>query len=90
MTQIQIDKNDLQDLVIYAERYAIGRMTYAPSDVSRIIIKYLSDLKLSVIKILIQDIKQESERNNLGEECDKVTWLNLLNILEKELEERTQ
>ena len=41
MTDITITNKEFQQFIIYAERYAIGRMTYVPSEVNQIIRKYL-------------------------------------------------
>lgn len=86
--QIKINKDDLQSLIIYAQRYTIGRMTYAPNDVKNIILKHLDDLSLGAIQIIIDDIEREQEYDRLGEECDKQMWLNLLEILKDEIERR--
>lgn len=86
--QIKINKDDLQDLIIFAQRYTIGRMTYAPSLFKNIVLKHLSDLEDSVIQIIITDIEQERNRDNLGMECDKVIWLSLLETLKSELKKR--
>ena len=34
---VTLSKFDFEDILIYAERYAIGRMTFAPHDVCNII-----------------------------------------------------
>lgn len=83
MEQVKISKNSLQDLVIYAQRYSIGRQTYAPKDVKEFILKHLNDLEYNTIKVIIDDIRLQNERNNLGAEMDKIMWLDLLDELEK-------
>ena len=45
MTDITITDDEFQQFIIYAERYAIGRMTYVPSEVNNIILKYLPFIK---------------------------------------------
>lgn len=85
MQKVEISINDLQDLVIYAQRYAIGRKTYAPKDVSDVILKHLDDLDDNTIKVIIDDIHLQTQRNNLGEDMDKTVWLDLLATLKNEL-----
>lgn len=86
--QIKINKDDLQDLIIYAERYSLGRMTFAPHTIKQIILNHLSDIKTGTIKVIISDIERERDREHLGMECDKVTWLDLLDVLKSEIKKR--
>ena len=88
MTDITITDNEFQQLIIYAERYAIGRMTYVPSEVNQIIRKYLPRISSSALGVLIQDIELEADRDMLGMDFDKKTWLALLDTLRNEREER--
>ena len=90
MEQVKISKNDLQDLVIYAQRYSIGRQTYAPKDVKDFILKHLNDLEYNTIKVITDDIRRQHGRNNLGAEMDKTMWLDLLDELEKTLKTRKE
>ena len=88
MTDITITDNEFQQLIIYAERYAIGRMTYVPSEVNQIIRKYLPRISSSALGVLIQDIELEADRDMLGMDFDKKMWLALLDTLRNEREER--
>ena len=63
---VTLSRFDFEDILIYAERYAIGRMTYAPHDVCEIINTRLHDLSDNTLKILRDDIARETERGNLG------------------------
>lgn len=86
--QITINKDDLQSLIIYAQRYTIGRMTFAPSEVKEIILKHMGDLSLGTIQVIIDDIERVRDEDGLGMECDKATWLALLNDLQSEIKKR--
>ena len=88
MTDLTITDNEFQQLIIYAERYAIGRMTYVPSEVNQIIRKYLPRISSSALGVLIQDIELEVSRDMLGMDFDKKMWLALLDTLRNEREER--
>lgn len=88
MTDITITNKEFQQFIIYAERYAIGRMTYVPSAVNDIILKYLPFIANNTLGVLIQDIELEADRDMLGMDFDKKMWLALLDILKNEREKR--
>ena len=84
MTDITITDDEFQQFIIYAERYAIGRMTYVPIEVNQIIRKYLPRISSNTLGVLIQDIELEADRDMLGMDFDKKMWLGLLDILKNE------
>ena len=86
MIDITITDDEFQSLVIYAERYAIGRMTYVPDEVNQIIRKYLPRGAYNTIDVLIKDI--ERELAIVGMYFDKTTWLELLEFLKNERDRR--
>lgn len=86
--KIKIDKSDLQELMINSQRYAIGRMTCVPFVFKEIALKHLNDLTNDTIQVMIDDIETQRNRSNLGAECDKETWLSLLETLKDEIEKR--
>ena len=88
MIDITITDDEFQSLVIYAERYAIGRMTYVPDEVNQIIRKYLPRIANNTLGVLIRDIELEADRDMLGMDFDKKMWLALLDTLKNEREER--
>ena len=88
MTDITITDDEFQQFIIYAERYAIGRMTYVPSAVNDIIIKYLPFITNNTLGVLILDIELEADRDMLGMDCDKQMWLALLDTLKNERDRR--
>ena len=88
MTDITITDNEFQQFIIYAERYAIGRMTYVPSEVNNIILKYLPFIANNTLGVLIQDIELEADRDMLGMDFDKKMWLALLDTLKNERDRR--
>ena len=88
MTDITITNKEFQQFIIYAERYAIGRMTYVPSEVNQIIRKYLPRISSNTLGVLIQDIELEADRDMLGMDFDKKMWLALLDTLKNERDRR--
>ena len=88
MTDITITIQEFQQFIIYAERYAIGRMTYVPSEVNQIIRKYLPRISSNTLGVLIQDIEFEADRDMLGMDFDKKMWLALLDTLKNERDRR--
>ena len=63
---ITLSRFEFEDMIIYAQRYAIGRMTFAPHDVCNIINTRLHGLSDNTIKVLRDDIAREIDRGNLG------------------------
>lgn len=88
VTDITITDDEFQQFIIYAERYAIGRMTYVPSEVNNIILKYLPFIANNTLGVLIQDIELEADREMLGMDFDKKMWLALLDTLKNERDRR--
>ncbi len=78
------NKDDLSMLFLSAERYALGRQTYIVNWTCKVIANNLDLITLKDKKVMIRDIKEASY---LGWECDKRDWLNLLEVIEKRVEE---
>ena len=79
-----------EDILIYAERYAIGRMTYAPRDVCKIINTRLSDLSDNTLKVIRDDIERETERGNLGSPTiDAPLWIQTHANITEEISKRS-
>ena len=79
-----------EDILIYAERYAIGRMTYAPHDVCEIINTRLHDLTDSTLTVLRDDIVRETERGNLGSPTiDAPLWRQTYANITEEISKRS-
>ena len=72
---------DYEQIIISAERYALGRMTYIVEITVNYILEEIESDKLSdkCLDIIAEDIRQA---RNLGMDCDKKYWLKLLNRIE--------
>ena len=70
-----------EQIIISAERYALGKMTYIVEITTNYISKEIRRGKLSksCLKIIERDIE---DAKHLGMECDKQQWLKLLQLIE--------
>lgn len=73
---------DYEHIVISAERYALGRMTYIVELTVNYIMQEIEDNKLSdqCLDIMRNDIKKA---RNYGMQCDKEQWMKLLKRIEE-------
>lgn len=73
---------DYEHIIISAERYALGRMTYIVELTVNYILQEIEDDKLSdsCLDVIREDI---NSTKNLGMECDKKLWLKLLDRIEE-------
>lgn len=74
---------DISMILVSAERYALGRMTYIVGWTCEIIRKNMHLLSEKDKKVMIRDIEQAY---SYGDECDKQEWMLLLEKLRKEIE----
>lgn len=71
-----------EQIIISAERYALGRMTYIVEITTNYISKEIRRGRLS--KSCLQIIKRDIEdAKDLGMKCDKQQWLKLLELIEE-------
>lgn len=73
---------DYEHIVISAERYALGRMTYIVELTVNYILEAIENDELSdrCLDVIRRDIK---EAKSYGMNCDKAQWLKLLNRIEE-------
>lgn len=85
--QIKFNGNieDISMILVSAERYALGRQTYIVQWTCEIITKNLHLLTEKDKQVMIRDIENPI---SYGDECDKICWLKLLEILKKSLEDK--
>jgi hypothetical protein len=72
---------DLEQIYICAVRYGLNRKTYITSVISDYLCRQelLKDCKY----IMARDITEAEQRDELGDDCDKESWLKLLTYLKK-------
>ena len=89
---VTLSKFEFEDMLIYAQRYAIGRMTFAPRDVCDLINKHINELSKSTLFVIQGDIEQHKIDNHLGNPTiDAPEWIktleNINRVLYGEVEE---
>lgn len=77
-----------RDMLIYAMRYALGRMTFAPSTVIENIKCNINLFNNDELKMLIRDIEDQAGFG-YGMECDTQTWLSFREYLENRINSTT-
>jgi len=78
--EVNIPLDKLQQLIISAVRYSLGRRTYIVSVTCSLVKAYWQNLNEATKQIIIRDIKEQKDRKNLGAECDKKDWENILQL----------
>lgn len=79
----EINKEDFGILCVCALRYCMGRRTYMPSLVTRIIREHFSDLDERDISSLLREKEHQEEASLWGDDIDKVCWKEFWEDLEK-------
>ena len=69
-----LTNEELNDLIVYAFRYCLGRRTYAVHDINKIIRKYITLLNTSTLILIQKEINQAIKDNNVGMDFDKKEW----------------
>lgn len=78
---LQFDEN----ILFFAFKYALGRISTAPSIVASNILKNLSTLSVEILERMITEIQ---ECSNLGMDIDKKTWNHICLKIKEEIELR--
>lgn len=78
------ENEDISMILVSAERYALGRRTYIVSWTCEIIKKNMHLLSGKDKAVMIRDIETAI---SYGDECDKQEWMNLLQMLRKEIKD---
>lgn len=94
LKHVPLDR-DLEQMLISAERYACGRMSYVVGDTIRYITFLIPHLSEWCIKVMVNDIQSEidmCERSGgkvmMGMESDHAAWLAFKEKLDGELKRR--
>ena len=65
---------ELETLLFYSFRYAIGRMTYVVGDICDLLIKHKDKLSKMTKELIIKDILTALHRDMAGREWDRDQW----------------
>jgi len=68
------------DILFYAFRYALGRKTYAVSDVVNCLEENWSELNYKDKTIIQKEIQEAIKEGNAGMDMDIVQWQKILNL----------
>jgi hypothetical protein len=69
-------------LLVYATRYALGRMTFAPREIKDALVRHQGWLNVQTVDVLIRDIEEHGKRfGNYGMRCDDEQWADTLDWL---------
>lgn len=68
-------------LSVWAVRYALGRATYAVSDVVDVLIVNVASLSPNSRAVIVRDITEAEERGGLGMDVDAQLWRELREVL---------
>lgn len=75
-------------ILLFAFRYALGRMSYAPSLVTLGILENLDAFETHGLIQMVNEIQEVEEK--LGMECDKRMWIYFKKRLITEIERREE
>ena len=78
------EAEDISMILVSAERYALGRRTYIVGWTCEIIKKNMHLLSDKDKAVMIRDLENPI---SYGDECDKQEWMNLLQMLRKEIKD---
>lgn len=89
MKDIKLSQEDFGLLAIYAIRYCHGRMSYAPSQVMRILRPHLQEISDKDLGVMINDCDYQAITQMYGDmKIDKPDWLRWKDDLEAERKRR--
>lgn len=78
----------LGEMLNWAVRYSLGRRTYAVMDTCNYIKPLIKDLSNRTLYCMLRDIKDQ-KKDGYGDQCDIDNWMELLDLIDKELARRT-
>ena len=73
---------DQREILLYAFRYALGRMTYSTYTMQHAITEAWPMLNDGAKALIKREIREYEAENMLGMECDRQGWLKLLELPE--------
>ena len=83
---MKIDTMEEHSMLIFSTRYAMGRMSMAPSIMSDIIKSNLGVINTNTLSVISRDIGEADEDNMLGmKDIDVPLWGKLKKVIDEEL-----
>lgn len=71
---IELTNSDLENLLLYSFRYALGRSTYAANDVADLINDYSFILSEQTKSKMVEEIEDAVLNKSAGTYCDVECW----------------
>lgn len=81
---VEVDDN-LGEMLNWAVRYALGRMTYAVNDTVSYVLPLIPKLDKRTLSVMQRDIERAPE---YGHDCDEADWMRLLYAIREERKRR--
>jgi len=75
-----IPEHNQRELLFMSFRYALGRQTFAPSTIAKIIIDAWDELPYNNRVQYQKEIKEAMERGRSGMDCDTKAWQEVLDL----------
>lgn len=69
-----------EEILFYAFRYALGRRTYAVSDVVDAILKQWPAITDKTINMMKKEIEEAIDKGHAGDFCDVQEWRKILEL----------
>lgn len=69
-------------ILFYAFRYALGRKTYAVSEVAEEIIHYAEEMSPNIRTLMLQELDEAYKENRLGMGIDVKQWMKVRFVLD--------
>jgi hypothetical protein len=86
--KLKIHDQDMRDILIYAFRYSLNRMSMAPYTIRTTILDNLDNLKEIDLKIIKREIDEAVENHLAGDvRVDEPEWAKLSKVIEEKLGE---
>lgn len=72
---MNVPNRDLNDMLFYAFRYTLGRMTYSTGTVSDLLLKYQAEITNNNKELIVKEITKAIASNRAGMQMDIDLWL---------------
>ena len=84
-----MDLNDQREVLIYAFRYALGRMSMAVYTMVEVILDCWEDLSQFDKELIVKEIKEADKWDEIGMDMDKKMWFRIINRYEDEIQNKS-
>lgn len=69
-----------EDILVYAFRYALGRQSYAVSDVASELRAHSLSISNKMKALMVKEIRKAESENALGMEMDRQEWMRVVDV----------